>query len=125
MWHRLHLQVPIHCPQLSFHLATLNTQCHGTTSPPSFSASFLLHPLPLPSFTYFQLHLTLSACPLPSPHQLQGIPMQLHYVHCQTSPGLMSDLLGSGSHAKGYHLYTLYNLSDLSSLVIMGNCLSS
>src|SRR5258708_26838453 len=37
----------------------------------------------------------------------------------------MSDLLGSSSHTKGYHLYTLYNLSDLSSLVIMGNCLSS
>src|SRR5258708_26798757 len=51
--------------------------------------------------------------------------MQLLYVHCQISPGLMSDLLGSGSHAKGYHLDTLYNLSDLPSLVIMGNCLSS
>src|SRR5258708_485568 len=37
----------------------------------------------------------------------------------------MSDLLGSSSHAKGYHLDTLYNLSDLPSLVITGNCLSS
>src|SRR5260221_10279607 len=37
----------------------------------------------------------------------------------------MSDLLRSGSHTKGYHLSTLYNLSVLASLVIMGNCLSS
>ena len=36
----------------------------------------------------------------------------------------MSELLGSSSHAKGYCLDTLYNLSDLPSLVITGNCLS-
>ena len=76
-------------------------------------------------FFHLQLHPTLSACPLTPLHQLWSIPTQLHYVHCQTSPGLMSDLLRSNSHAKGYHLDTLYNLSDLSSLVIMGNCLSS
>ncbi len=40
--------------------------------------------------------------------------------------GLYSDnLLRSGSHAKGYHLDTLYNLFDIPSLVITGNCLSS
>src|SRR5258708_4309452 len=72
-----------------------------------------------------QLHPTPSACPLTPPPQLQSIPMQLHYIHCWTSPRLMSDLLRSSSHAKGYHLDTLYNLSDLPSLVIMGNCLSS
>ena len=79
-------------------------------------SSFLFH---------LWLHLTPSAHPLTPPCQLQSIPTQLHYVHCQTSPRLMSDLLRSGSHTKGYHLYTLYNLSDVSSLVIMGNCLSS
>ena len=79
-------------------------------------SSFLFH---------LWLHPTLSTHPLTPPHQLQSIPAQLCYIHCRTSPRLMSDLLGSGSHAKGYCLYTLYNLSDLSSLVIMGNCLSS
>ncbi len=85
---------------------TKDPVCHGMTSPPSFSISFLFHSLPLPSSTYFWLHLTPSTCPLPPLHQLQGIPMQLHYVHCQTSPGLMLDLLRSSSHAKGYCLYT-------------------
>src|SRR5260221_12057625 len=92
---------------VSMLIKTLRRYCHGTTSPPSFSVSFLLHPLPHPSFTYFRLLLTLSAHPPPPLHQLQGIPTQLHYVHWQTSPGLMLDLLGSGSHAKGYCLYTL------------------
>src|SRR6266436_10097858 len=55
--------------------------CHGTTSPPSFSVSFLFCPLPLPSFTYFQLHLTPSAHLPPPLHQLQSLPAQLCYVH--------------------------------------------
>ncbi len=83
------------------------TVCQGTTSPPSFPASFLLHPLPLSSFTYFQLHPTPSTCPPTPLHLLQGILMQPHYIHCQTSLRLTLDLLGSSSHAKGYHLYTL------------------
>ena len=55
------------------------------TSPPSFSVSFLSCPLPLPSFTYFQLHLTPSAHLPPPLHQLQSLPAQLCYVHCWTS----------------------------------------
>src|SRR5258707_6974023 len=104
--HKLPIKVPdIYYQQKSF--IKIHTWCHGMTSPPSFSASFLLHPLPHPSFTYFQLLPTLSTHPPPPSCQLQGIPMQLCYIHCQTSPGLMLDLLRSSSHTKGYHLYTL------------------
>ena len=94
------LTLPCHCPLI---LWSPWRVCHGMTSPPSFSISFLFHPLPPP---LLHLLLTLSTHPLPPPHQLWGIPMQLCYTHCWTSPGLMSDLLGSGSHTKGYCLYT-------------------
>src|SRR5258708_16347675 len=69
---------------VSMLIKTLRRYCHGTTSPPSFSISFLLHPLPLPSFTYFQLYLTPSTHPPPPPCQPSGIPMHLHYVHSCT-----------------------------------------
>src|SRR5258708_562829 len=78
--------------------------------PPFFPFSSLSVPCPI-SIT-FQLHLTLSAC-LPLPLlQLQGVLMQLCYVCAWTSLGLTSDLLGPDPHAKGYCLYTSYNLSD-------------
>src|SRR6266404_5300560 len=38
--------------------------------------------------------------------------MQPCYVRTWTSLGLTLDLLGPDPHAKGYHLYTSYNLSD-------------
>src|SRR5258708_18839781 len=44
---------------------------------------------------------------------------------CATTLHPLSDLLRSGSHAKGHHLYTLFKLYDLSSLVILRHCLSS
>src|SRR5258707_6923383 len=95
------------------------------TSLLSFSISFFLCPSPLSSFTHFQLHLTLSACPPTPLHLLLSILMQLHYIHCQTSLRLASDLLGSGSHTRGTVYIPLPNLSDPSSLTIMGNCLFS
>ena len=86
-------------------------RCHGTTSLFPF---LLFSPLSAPcsiSIT-FHFHLTLSTCLLPPLLQLQGTLMQLCYVHSQTSLRLTLDLLGPGSHAKGHHLYTPYNLSD-------------
>src|SRR5258707_10641033 len=78
--------------------------------PPFFPFSSLSVPHPI-SIT-FRLHLPLSTClPLP-PLQLQGVLMQLCYVHAQTSLGLTSDLLRPDPCTKGYHLYTSYNLSD-------------
>ncbi len=70
--------------------------------PPFFPFSSLSSFLPHPS------HPLSTSDPI-QPHlcQLQGVLMQLCYVHCQTSLGLTLDPLRSGSHAKGYHLYTL------------------
>ena len=87
---------------------------------PSF-LSCLFPPLsvPHPISVTFQLHPTSSAClPLmsaclpPPPLQLRGVLMQLCYVRAWTSLRLTSDLLGPDPCAKGYHLYTSYNLSD-------------
>src|SRR5260221_14458994 len=87
---------------------------------PSF-LSCLFPPLsvPHPISVTFQLHLTSSACLLlmstcllPPLLQLQGVLMQLCYVHTWTSLGLTSDLLGPDPHTKGHCLYTSYNLSD-------------
>ena len=69
-----------------------------------FLSLFLFPPLPPPS-----IH--LQPCPLVLcllPCQLWGILTQPHHVHCQTSLRLVSNLLGSSSHAKGYHLYTFH-----------------
>src|SRR5258706_151798 len=90
---------------------------------PSF-LSHLFPPLsvPRPISITFQLHLTSSACLLLPPLQLQGVLVQLCYVCTQTSLGLTSDLLRPDSCAKGYRLYTSYNLSD-PSLSTTGNCL--
>src|SRR5260221_1249573 len=52
-----------------------------------------------------QLHLLILCLPL---CQLQGIFTQPCYIHYQTSLGLVLDLLRPGSHAKGYHLYTIH-----------------
>ncbi len=81
--------------------------CHGTTSPPSFSISL-----------HFQLHLTLSAHLLPPPHQLWNLSAQLCYIHCQTC-------LDPVPMPRGTIYIPLSNLSDLSSLIIMGNGLVS
>ncbi len=87
---------------------------------PSF-LSHLFPPLsvPHPISVTFQLHLTLSTClPLASAClllpllQLQGVLMQPCYICAWTSLRLTSDLLRPDPHAKGYHLYTSYNLSD-------------
>src|SRR6266436_1895284 len=87
---------------------------------PSF-LSHLFPPLsvPCPISITFQLHLTLSTCLplasacLPPPLlQLQGVLMQLCYIHAWTSLRLTSDLLGPDPCTKGYCLYTSYNLSD-------------
>src|SRR5258708_38958661 len=78
--------------------------------PPSFP--FLSLSVPPPISITFQLHPTLSTCLLPPLLQLRGVLVQLCYVHAQTSLGLTLDLLGPDPHAKGYHLYTSYNLSD-------------
>ena len=90
--------------------------CHGMTSALRPFSSLLpfahpllhLHHLPPPSHL---VHFP-SASSTPTLLQLQGTLMQLCYVHSQTSLRLMSDLLRPGSHAKGHHLYTPYNLSD-------------
>src|SRR6266481_6884747 len=80
---------------------------------PSFlSHLFLPLSVPCPISITFQLHPTSSACLLLPPLQLRGVLMQLCYVHAQTSLRLTLDLLGPDSHAKGYHQYTSYNLSD-------------
>src|SRR5258708_26475431 len=78
--------------------------------PPFFPFSSLSVPYPI-SIT-FRLHLTSSACLPPPPLQLQGVLMQLCYICTQTSLGLTLDLLGPDPCAKGYRLYTSYNLSD-------------
>src|SRR5258707_7421407 len=87
---------------------------------PSF-LSRLFPPLsvPHPISVTFQLHPTSSACLplassclLPPLLQLQGVLVQPCYVHTQTSLRLTSDLLGPDPCAKGYCLYTSYNLSD-------------
>src|SRR5260221_9203432 len=78
--------------------------------PPFFP--FLSLSVPCPISVTFQLHPTLSACLLPPPLQLQGVLVQLCYVCAWTSLRLTLDLLGPDPHAKGYHLYTSYNLSD-------------
>src|SRR5260221_2469505 len=78
--------------------------------PPFFPFSSLSVPRPI-SITS-QLHLTLSTCLPPPPLQLRGVLMQPCYICTWTSLGLTSDLLGPDPHAKGYHLYTSYNLSD-------------
>src|SRR5258708_4874235 len=91
---------------------------HDTTSmswynlPSSLSHLFLPLSVPHPISVTFQVHLTLSACLLPPLLQLRGVLMQLCYICTWTSLGLTSDLLGPDSRAKGYHLYTSYNLSD-------------
>src|SRR5260370_41909995 len=78
--------------------------------PPFFPFSSLSVPHPI-SIT-FRLHPTSSTC-LPLPLlQLQGVLMQLCYVCTRTSLGLILDLLRPDPHAKGYCLYTSYNLSD-------------
>ncbi len=95
--HKLHHFLPKEFSGHSFHAG-------GATH---LAAAGILSWYNLSSFLFhLWLHLTLSTRPLPPLCQLQSIPAQLHYVHCQTSPRLMSDLLGSGSHAKGYCLYT-------------------
>ena len=77
---------------------------------PSFLSHLCLSPAPI-SVT-FRLHPTSSAC-LPLPLlQLRGVLVQLCYIHARTSLGLTLDLLGPDPHAKGYCLYTSYNLSD-------------
>src|SRR5260221_14390258 len=64
--------------------------CHGMTSLFPFSSLSAPHPI---SIT-FRLHPTLSTC-LPLPLlQLQGVLVQLCYIHAQTSLRLTSDLLG-------------------------------
>src|SRR6266436_7485969 len=80
---------------------------------PSF-LSCLFPPLsvPRPISITFRLHLTSSTCLLPPPLQLQGVLVQLCYVHARTSLGLTSDLLRPDPCTKGYCLYTSYNLSD-------------
>src|SRR5258707_13773279 len=80
--------------------------------PSSLSHLFLPLSVPHPISVTFRVHLTSSACLLLPPLQLQGVLMQLCYIHAQTSLGLTSDLLRPDSRAKGYHLYTSYNLSD-------------
>ncbi len=83
---------------------TTNTHpCHGMTSLFPFSSLSSS----LPSSIHLQPHPTTSACLPPCLCQLQGILVQLCYIHCWTSLRLTSDLLRSGSHAKEYHLYTL------------------
>src|SRR5260221_13822559 len=78
--------------------------------PPSFP--FLSLSVPPPISVTFRLHPTSSTC-LPLPLlQLRGVLMQLCYICTRTSLGLTSDLLGPDPCAKGYHLYTSYNLSD-------------
>src|SRR5258707_4806191 len=71
-----------------------------------FSSPFPFLPLPPPS-----VH--LQPCLTPSTHTLPpSAPTLRHthatpcYIHSQTSLRLMLDLLGLGSHAKGYLLYT-------------------
>src|SRR5258708_12049883 len=61
-----------------------------------------LHHLPTPS----------DLVRLPSATSTPGVLVQLCYVHTWTSLRLTLDLLGPYPHAKGYHLYTSYNLSD-------------
>src|SRR6266436_3984749 len=73
-----------------------------------FSSLSVPHPI---SIT-FRLHLPSSTCLPPPLLQLQGVLVQLCYVRTWTSLGLTSDLLGPDPHAKGYRLYTSYNLSD-------------
>src|SRR5258707_7047818 len=87
--------------------------------PSSLSHLFLPLSVPCPISITFQVHLTLSTCLLlmstclpPPLLQLQGVLVQLCYVHAQTSLGLTLDLLGPDSCAKWYCLYTSYNLSD-------------
>src|SRR5260221_14610630 len=84
--------------------------CSVMVGPPFFP--FLSLFVPCPISIPFQLHPTSSACLPPPLLQLQGVLMQLCYVHTWTSLRLTSDLLGPDSHAKGYRLYTSYNLSD-------------
>src|SRR5260221_12155867 len=91
---------------------TLWPACHGTTSLLGFLVSFPLCLCPCPISITFRLHLTSSACLPPPPLQLRGVLVQLCYIHTRTSLRLTSDLLGPDSCAKGYHLYTSYNLSD-------------
>src|SRR5258708_8514261 len=78
--------------------------------PPFFP--FMSLSVPHPISTTFRPHPTSSACLLPPLLQLQGVLMQLCYIHAQTSLGLTLDLLGPDPHAKGHCLYTSYNLSD-------------
>src|SRR6266446_9128737 len=87
--------------------------CMSWYNLPSF-LSHLFPPLsvPCPISVTFRLHLTSSTCLPPPLLQLQGVLVQLCYVHTWTSLGLTLDLLGPDSRAKGYHLYTSYNLSD-------------
>ena len=66
---------------------------HPMTLAPSFHSSLTL------SNT---LHLS-SASSAPTPRHTHMTPC---YIHSQTSLGVMPDLLGPGSHAKGYLLYT-------------------
>src|SRR5258707_14984434 len=79
---------------------TSQSSCHGTTS----LLSFPIFVCPLP-------HL----CHLPTPSNLVRLPSTASAPtpRCTwTSLRLTSDLLGPDPHAKGYHLYTSYNLSD-------------
>src|SRR5258708_4504832 len=43
-----------------------------------------------------------------SSNRVAARPYPDSYIHCWTSPRLVPDLLGSSSHTKGYHLYTLH-----------------
>src|SRR5258708_16290178 len=87
--------------------------------PSSLSHLFLPLSVPHPISVTFRVHPTsstclplTSACLLPPLLQLQGVLVQLCYIHTRISLRLTSDLLGPDSHAKGYCLYTSYNLSD-------------
>ncbi len=94
---------------------------------------------------YFKIHLTIPAlfcvdsswrpslhiyttCLPPCPCQIWGVLAQLCYVHCQTSLGLTSAHSDPVPTPRGtIHIPFIHlsNLSDLSSLPIMGNCILS
>ena len=99
---------PMNAPSITSMTGKAYHWCHGMTSLFPFSSLSV----PCPISVTFRLHPTSSTCLLPPLLQLQGVLMQLCYICAQTSLGLTLDLLGPDSHAKGYCLYTSYNLSD-------------
>src|SRR5260221_10789656 len=69
---------------------------------------------PFPFSTHPWLPLTPSAS---TPLQLQSILvelMQLHHTHSQTNCRSILDPFGPSSHAKGHHLYTVFDHSMIS-----------